>query len=323
MLDKFKRKVDYLRISVTDRCNLRCQYCMPATGMHWFEREDILTYEEIERFVREVAVPLGIRKLRLTGGEPMVRKDLVSLVARLAAIPGIDDLAMTTNGLFLENQARGLKAAGLNRINISMDSLRPERFKEITRGGELARVWQGVEAALEAGLEPVKLNCVVMSGFNEDELSDFVALTLDRPLHVRFIEFMPVGEYELFKQVGYFSSQRMREIITHELVPGSVRGNGPARYWQVPGALGTVGFISQMSHDFCSSCNRIRLTADGKVRHCLLSDHEIDVRQWLRGGEPPAAIQAALEADIQLKAESHEGALRLSGQARTMSQIGG
>ncbi|MDB5100132.1 MAG: molybdenum cofactor biosynthesis protein [Cyanobacteria bacterium RYN_339] len=323
MLDRFKRKVDYLRISVTDRCNLRCQYCMPATGMDWIDRDEILTYEEIERFVREVAVPLGIRKLRLTGGEPMVRKDLAGLIARLAVIPGIDDLALTTNGLFLEQQAQALKLAGLQRINVSMDSLRAERFKEITRGGDLERVWRGVDAAMAVGLTPLKLNVVVMAGFNEDELSDFVGLTLNRPYHVRFIEFMPVGEYELFKQVGYVSSQRMRELITYDLEPTEMTGNGPARYWQVPGALGTVGFISQMSHDFCSSCNRIRLTADGKVRHCLLSDHEIDVRGWLRGGTAPAEIQAALEADIQLKAENHEGALRLSGQSRTMSQIGG
>jgi cyclic pyranopterin phosphate synthase len=323
VLDRFQRKVDYLRISVTDRCNLRCQYCMPAEGMHWQERDEILTYEEIERFVREVGVPLGIRKLRLTGGEPMVRQGLDQLVARLAAIPEIEDLALTTNGLFLEHHARKLKEAGLMRINVSMDSLRPDRFKEITRGGDLSRVWRGIEAAFDAGLAPLKLNCVVMSGFNEDELSDFVALTLERPLHVRFIEFMPVGDFELFKQVGYVSSQAMRDQISQALVPSSVQGNGPARYWQVPGAQGTVGFISQMSHDFCSSCNRIRLTADGKVRHCLLSDHEIDVRAWMRGGVAPAEIQRALNDDIQLKAESHEGAARLTGQGRTMSQIGG
>lgn len=327
MLDRFKRKVSYLRISVTDRCNMRCQYCMPADGMTWFEREDVLSYEEIERFVREVAVPLGITKLRLTGGEPLVRKDLPYLVERLASIPEIEDLALTTNGVFLGAQAKTLASAGLDRINISLDSLRPERFAEITRGAKLDRVLAGVEAALEAGLEPVKLNCVVMSDFNEDELADFVALTLDRPLHVRFIEFMPVGDYELFKRVGYVSSQRMREIIAprYELVPAepTVPGNGPARYWHVPGAKATVGFISQMSHDFCASCNRIRLTADGKVRHCLLSDHEVDVRAWLRGGTAPEAIRAALNEDIQLKAEHHQDAVRLSGQQRTMSQIGG
>jgi len=327
MRDRFKRQVDYLRISVTDRCNMRCQYCMPAEGMTWFEREDILSYEEITRFVQEVAVPLGITKLRLTGGEPLVRRDLHHLVAQLAAIPEIKDIAMTTNGAMLDAQAAGLKAAGLQRINVSMDSLQPERFKAMTRGADLARVWRGIEAAMAAGFAPIKLNCVVMAGFNEDELVDFVRLTLDRPIHVRFIEFMPVGDYALFKDVGYVSSARMRELIQAEFalapIEASEPGNGPARYWQVPGAQATVGFISQMSHDFCASCNRIRLTADGKVRHCLLSDHEIDVRTWLRDHTPPQHIQQALETDIQLKAEQHDVAANLSGNARTMSQIGG
>ena len=327
MLDRFQRKVDYLRISVTDRCNLRCQYCMPAEGMTWIEREEILTYEEIVRFVREVAVPLGITKIRLTGGEPTVRKDLTTLVAELAAIPQIQDLAMTTNGMFLEQQARSFKAAGLHRVNISLDSLVPAKFKELTRGGDLARVLRGVDAALEAALAPVKLNCVVMADVNEDELADFVALTIDRPLHVRFIEFMPVGDYERFNQVGYVSSQAMRDRIAErfELVPATpdVPGNGPARYWRAPGAQATVGFISQMSHDFCASCNRIRLTADGKIRHCLLSDHEIDVRELLRGRIAPEAVQAEIDADLQLKLERHRGVEGIAEHKRTMSQIGG
>lgn len=327
MLDRFQRKVTYLRISVTDRCNMRCQYCMPAAGMTWFERADILTYEEIERFVREVAVPLGITRLRLTGGEPLVRKDLPHLVERLASIPQIEDLALTTNGVFLGAQARTLADAGLKRVNISMDSLQADRFAEITRGAKLDRVWEGVEAAFAAGLSPVKLNCVVMAGFNEDEVADFVALTLDRPLHVRFIEFMPIGDYELFERVGYVSSQAMRERIAERYTLGpdqpDVPGNGPARYWRVPGAQASVGFISQMSHDFCASCNRIRLTADGKVRHCLLSDHEIDVRTLLRDGVAPSAIQTSLNDDIQLKAEHHQGVEGVATHLRTMSQIGG
>jgi cyclic pyranopterin phosphate synthase len=327
MLDRFKRNVDYLRISVTDRCNMRCQYCMPATGMTWYERENILSFEEIERFVKDVAVPLGITKLRLTGGEPLVRKGLPDLVARLAAIPQIEDLALTTNGVFLRAHAKALAAAGLKRVNVSLDSLLPERFKEITRGADIARVWDGIEAALEAGLAPIKINCVVMAGFNEDELADFVSLTIERQLHVRFIEFMPIGDYELFKRVGYVSSHQMRELIAPRFgltpVDAIVPGHGPARYWVADGAKATVGFISQMSHDFCASCNRIRLTADGKVRHCLLSDHEIDVRDWLRGGATPAAIQAALQKDIQSKAEHHTGEDGIATHTRTMSQIGG
>lgn len=327
MLDRFARRVDYLRISVTDRCNLRCEYCMPATGMDWMPREEILSYEEIVRFVSEVAVPLGITKIRLTGGEPMVRQDLTSLVERLAAIPQIEDLAMTTNGMFLAAQAKRFKAAGLKRVNVSIDSLDRTRFRTVTRGGDLERVWAGVEAALEAGLTPLKLNCVVMRGFNEAELADFCRLTIDRPLHVRFIEFMPVGDYERFSELGYVGSAEMRDRIGSELtlepVTPSVPGNGPARYWQVPGALGTVGFISQMSHDFCASCNRIRLTADGKIRHCLLSDHEIDVRELLRANAAADLLQEAIQSDLQLKAERHSGVDGISEHKRTMSQIGG
>lgn len=328
MRDAFSRQVDYLRLSVTDRCNMRCQYCMPAEGMQWFEREDVLTYEEIETFVREVAVPLGIRKIRLTGGEPLVRQDLAVLVSRLAAIAGIEDLALTTNGAMLARHARTLRAAGLRRLNISMDSLDAGRFKEITRGGDLAGVWRGVEAALEAGFEPVKLNVVVMRGFNEDELADFVALTAERPLHVRFIEFMPVGDYALFERVGYVGTAEMQAHIAPRfaLEPvkrGALVGHGPARYWRIPGAPGTVGFISQMSHDFCEACNRVRLTADGRLRHCLLSDHELDVRALLRAGTPAGDIRAAIEADLQLKLERHRGADGITGHARTMSQIGG
>lgn len=327
MLDRFSRHVDYLRISVTDRCNLRCQYCMPPEGMHWFPREEILSYEEITRFVREVAVPLGITKLRLTGGEPMVRQDLTALIAQLAEIPEIRDVALTTNGMFLARQARALKAAGLSRINVSLDSLRPERFAEITRGGDLARVLAGVDAAIEAGLTPVKLNCVVMAGLNEDELVNFVRLTIERPLTVRFIEFMPVGDHALFERVGYVSSEAMRAAIAPHLAltpdEKAGPGNGPARYWRVPGAPGQVGFISQMSHDFCASCNRIRLTADGRIRHCLLSDHEIDVRTLLRDGTPAETIRAAIAADLQLKAEHHSGVAGIAEHRRSMSQIGG
>lgn len=328
MRDAFGRTVDYLRISVTDRCNMRCQYCMPAEGMHWFEREDLLTFEEIVAFVREVAVPVGIRKLRLTGGEPLVRRELPLLAGALSAIPGIEDLALTTNGVLLPAQAQALRQAGVQRVNISLDSLQPARFSAITRGGDWARVWQGIEAAESAGFAPLKLNCVVMRGFNEDELADFVDLTVTRGLHVRFIEFMPVGDYALFKELGYVPTAEMLTRIQarHDLRPLSEKrfaGNGPARYWQVPGAPGTVGFISQMSHDFCSACNRVRLTSDGKFRHCLLSDHEIDVKGLLRAGVTPAEIQATITADLQRKLERHQGVEGISGAARTMSQIGG
>lgn len=328
MRDAFGRSVDYLRISVTDRCNMRCQYCMPAAGMHWFEREDLLSFNEIVTFVRDVAVPVGIRKLRLTGGEPLVRRDLPLLAAELSAIPGIEDLSLTTNGVLLPSQAEALRAAGVQRVNISLDSLQPARFSSMTRGGDWARVWGGIEAAEITGFAPIKLNCVVMRGFNEDELADFVGLTLTRSLHVRFIEFMPVGDYALFKELGYVPTSEMLARIQsrHALKPlpeKRVTGNGPARYWQVPGALGTVGFISQMSHDFCAACNRVRLTSDGKFRHCLLSDHEIDIKTLLRSGVTSVEIQAAIAADLQGKLERHQGVEGISGAARTMSQIGG
>lgn len=328
MQDAFGRRVDYLRISVTDRCNMRCHYCMPEAGLPFFDREDVLTYAEIVAFVREVAVPLGVTRLRLTGGEPLVRRDLHLLAARLAQLPAIQDLALTTNGVLLASQAEALRQAGVTRLNVSLDSLRPERFRHITRGAELARVWAGLEAAEAAGFAPLKLNCVVMRGFNEDEVADFAALTLEHPWHVRFIEFMPVGDHALFEQVGYVPTEevqaRIRARFTLEpLARPDVPGHGPARYWRIPGAMGSVGFISQMSHDFCEACNRVRLTSDGRLRHCLLSDHELDVRSLLRGGVDPGAIREAIVADLQLKLERHQGAAGIASHRRSMSQVGG
>lgn len=296
--------------------------------MHFFDGEDLLSYAEIATFVREVAVPLGVTRLRLTGGEPLVRPDLASLAADLAAIPAITDLALTTNGVLLASQARGLRAAGVQRLNVSVDSLDADRYRAITRGADLARAWAGLEAAQSAGFDPIKLNCVVMRGFNEDEVADFVALTVERPWHVRFIEFMPIGDHDLFTEVGYVPTLETQARIGERfrlqpLAERSFAGNGPARYWQVPGARGTVGFISQMSHDFCEACNRIRLTSDGRLRHCLLSDHELDIRAMLRGGASPAALREAIVADLQHKLERHRGVEGIAGHVRTMSQIGG
>lgn len=327
MLDRFSRRIDYLRISVTDRCNLRCQYCMPESRAPWFEREDLLTFEEIERVVREVFVPMGVRKIRLTGGEPLLRRDLYRLVGMLRSLPEIQDIALSTNAVLLHEQGPALKMAGLDRVNISLDTLDPDRFRELTRGGDLGRVLKGLERALELGFHPIKLNCVVMPGFNQDELARLAALTIDRPLHVRFIEFMPVGDRSLYQAKGTFGVDEILAVLRGHYaiseVPGSERpkGNGPARYWSVAGALGTVGVIHPMSRHFCDTCNRFRLTADGRVKSCLLVSSERDLKEALRAGADTATLREIVRQALDLKPEWHEMGKEI--QDLTMSQIGG
>ncbi|MEA3345258.1 MAG: GTP 3',8-cyclase MoaA, partial [Chloroflexota bacterium] len=285
LIDRYGRAITYLRISVTDRCNLRCVYCMPAEGIHLRSHEEILRYEEIVRIVR-VAVGMGIRFVRLTGGEPLVRKELVKLVRMLRAIPGLEELSMTTNGTLLADHAQALAEAGLDRVNISLDSLRPERFHRITRLGNLSDVLKGIEAAERAGLVPLKLNTVVMRGLNDDEVVELARLTLEHGWHVRFIEPMPVGSRTLWDGIRYVPGSEVRDRIEEAL--GSLRstqgpkGHGPARNFKLPRSLGTVGFITPWSENFCASCNRMRLTADGRIRPCLLSDIEVDLRGPLR-----------------------------------------
>lgn len=326
MLDPFRRRIDYLRISVTDRCNLRCHYCMPAEGKAWMDRDDLLSYEEIAELVARVFVPLGVTKIRLTGGEPLLRRDLARLVAMLRRLPEIQDLSLTTNALFLADQAAGLAAAGLDRVNISLDSLDPERFRQITRGGDVAKVLRGLDRALEVGLEPIKLNTVVLPGVNDDrDLVELAELTLRLPVHVRFIEFMPVGDRALFQASHVVTAEAMRARIgaRYELVPASEgpAGNGPAHYWRLPGALGTVGFINPMSRHFCDTCNRFRLTADGRVKACLLKQSELSLRDLLRSAGSDAALQERVFAALALKPEWHENGVEV--QELTMSQIGG
>ena len=326
LTDAFRRPITYLRISVTDRCNLRCTYCMPEAGLPWIPKPDILTFEEIERVVR-AAASVGVRSIRLTGGEPLVRRDLVELVARLAAIEGISDIALSTNGLLLAEHAAALAAAGLRRVNVSLDSLRPGRFEAIARRPGLERVLAGIEAAIEAGLAPLKLNCVVMRGQNDDELADFAALTRERPVFVRFIELMPVVENAAGQRDAYVSAdeilERVRAIGRIEPSPGP-GGNGPARYFAFPGARGAVGVISPLSHDYCETCNRVRLTADGRLRLCLFGDHEIDLRGPLRAGAERADLAALFAGGMLIKPERHH--LRLgeaASQMRAFSEIGG
>jgi len=325
-LDAFNRPISYLRVSVTDRCNLRCIYCMPAEGVPWRPHEEILSYEEIETVVR-AAASLGITKVRLTGGEPLVRKGLVDLVAMIASIPGIDDLAMTTNGTLLARHAEELKAAGLKRVNVSLDSLWPERFRRITRLGELSDTLEGIAAAKEAGLVPVKVNTVVIRGLNDDEVVDFARLTVEGDWHVRFIEVMPLGDNAEWAGNGYVPMDEVRGRIERELgelIPAKLAvGSGPARYYRLPGARGTIGFITPISKHFCYQCNRLRLTADGHLRPCLLSDYEIDLRTPLRQGATIEEIKCLIVEAVRAKPERHHLSEGILPHERTMSEIGG
>jgi GTP 3',8-cyclase len=350
LTDPFGRTIDYLRVSVTDRCNFRCVYCMPEHGFPATPKDEHLRYEEVVRLVR-VAVNLGITKVRLTGGEPLLRKDLPEMVTEIAALPGVRDLSCTTNGFLLEEQAELLRSAGLTRINVSLDSLDPNRFTEVARRGSLDRVLRGIDAAERAGLRPLKINCVLMKGVNEDEVVDFARLTLARPIHVRFIELMPM-RWNLDESAGYqekpgllqlrscggdmLSDAQMRRMFLSaeeaknriesalgDLGPAEVPTNGPARTYRLEGATGTVGFISQITSDFCSKCNRLRLTHDGFLRPCLMSDGEMDLRTPLRLGATDDELRELFRAVVAAKPERHYLAEGQKVVGRGMSQIGG
>jgi len=322
--DSFQRPINYLRISVTDRCNLRCVYCMPARGVTLLSHDDILTYEEIATVAR-AAAELGINKLRLTGGEPLVRLGLTDLVRMLAGIEGIDDISLTTNGTLLGRYADGLKKAGLKRVNISLDTLREDRFKEITGTAELGDVLAGIEAARSAGLNPVKLNMVVMSGINDDEVADFAAKTIDEEWHVRFIEYMPLGGISPPHSHPIPIAEMMKRLEPlGELQPCLPdAGNGPAKYFRFPKARGTVGFITPVSEHFCFRCNRLRLTADGRLRPCLLAEDEIDLRGPLRGGASLAELKRLISAAAADKPLRHGLMEGRPPQDRPMTQVGG
>ncbi len=326
-LDAYNRPISYLRISITDRCNLRCVYCMPPQGIAWRPHEEILRYEEIETVVRAGA-ELGISKIRLTGGEPLVRPGVIDLVRMLARVPGVDDLTMTTNGILLARYADELAAAGLHRVNVSLDTLDPERFHAITRLGRLEDVLAGLEAAQRAGLEPVKINTVVMRGMNDDEVVDLARQTVEAGWNLRFIEVMPVG--------NGLSGDWREQMVTAQEIRAQVEealgkleparmsaGNGPARYYRLPGARGTLGFITPISEHFCYHCNRLRLTADGQLRPCLLSDAEIDLRTPLRRGAGVAEIKELLLHGIAVKPLEHHLDLWEKPEKRVMSEIGG
>jgi GTP 3',8-cyclase len=323
LVDSYGRKIEYLRISVTDRCNFRCLYCMPLAGLQWLPKEEILSYEEIASVVRQLA-PLGLRRIRITGGEPTIRPQLERLIAMVREIPEIEDIALSTNGLRLAELAPTLKCAGLDRVNMSADSLRRERIREIARRNVDFDPIAAATAAEDAGLSPVKINVVVMRGINDDEIADFARLTLDHPWHVRFIELMPVGEMRdvTWDHVVPMDEVlcRLKEISGVHPCASPARGNGPARYYRLDGALGTIGLITPLSHTYCASCNRVRLTADGRLRTCLFGEHEVNLRQPLRDGLP---LEPFFRTALAGKPKEHELLRMRVGGLRALSQIGG
>lgn len=377
LIDSYDRVIDYLRVSVTDRCNFRCVYCMPEEGAPVAPASNILDADEIVRVV-SIAASLGMSKIRLTGGEPLVRKDIVELVRRIAALPDVAELSMTTNGFLLAPLACQITKCGLTRINISLDTLRADRFHRLARRGNLGQTLAGIDAALAAGLIPVKLNCVVMRGWNEDEVADFAAWTLEQPVDVRFIELMPINwstgddsiatlpvqigngvsvgsenirlyansDLNTFRQSfhgvtivaphGQLDASEMRKAFVStdetrslvearhgQLEPASVQTNGPARTFRIPGAVGTVGFISQITNDMCVDCNRLRLTADGQLRPCLMADGEVDLRSLLRNGASDREIAEMFRITVLHKPKEHRLEDGLAPTGRNMSQLGG
>jgi GTP 3',8-cyclase len=329
--DSFNREINYLRISVTDRCNLRCVYCMPLEGLRFLPNPELLTPLEIERVVR-AAVSVGFRKFRLTGGEPTLRLDLLEIVERIAGVDGVGDLALTTNALLMTKLARPLKAAGLSRINVHLDSLNPETVERQMRWGTFDRIWEGVMASEAAGLTPIKLNSVVAAGYNEGDVVELARLTLERDWHVRFIELMPLGggECASLSIKRYVSNIETRRRIEAVLGPMSeIATDNPsdeARNYAVPNARGVIGFISPVSEPYCGTCNRMRLTADGKFHLCLLNDNELDVRKALRSGNGDGSLDAVakiLERAVAGKPTGHHLLEGRSTQDRSMYQIGG
>jgi cyclic pyranopterin phosphate synthase len=325
--------IDYLRISLIDRCNFQCQYCMPeGADLIYALQQDWLTRAELRTLLQQVFIPVGFTRFRLTGGEPLLRPDVVDIVDDIAHLPQTQDLAMTTNAFLLAQKAEALWQAGLRRLNISLDSLDPDTFQSIIGGRGKSRwhdVWAGIQAAHRVGFAPLKLNVVVIPGVNDGEILDLAALTLDRAWHVRFIEFMPIGNSDLFQHRGWIPSEELRQRIRDRwgLVESSVRGNGPADIFQIPGAQGTLGFISQMSECFCDRCNRMRLSADGWLRPCLLNETgQINLREQLRSGVALADMRAQVAELVGAKPDINFK-MRESGTtgaySRTMSQIGG
>ncbi|MGK7887561.1 MAG: GTP 3',8-cyclase MoaA [Crocosphaera sp.] len=327
-------RVDYLRISLIDRCNFRCQYCMPeGAELDYILRQELLTHDEIITLLKEVFIPLGFSKFRLTGGEPLLRPGIVDLVEDIASLSATEDLSLTTNGFLLSSLAKDLYEAGLKRINISLDSLDPDTFKTII-GHKKSSVWQqtwsGIQTAYEVGFDPLKLNVVVIPGVNESEIEALAELSIDKNWHIRFIEFMPIGNPELFSNRTWVPSEEIREKIRQKwgLIESNIKGNGPADVFKISGAKGTLGFISQMSECFCDRCNRMRLSADGLLRPCLLNETgQIDLKNLLRKGTKTIEIKEKVAHLLSIKPEinykQRESGNDTGIYNRTMSQIGG
>ena len=326
MIDQFGRRVEYLRVSVTDKCNLRCIYCMPLEGLTWLKRDELLNYEEIETVIRTMA-GMGLRRVRITGGEPLIRRDLPDLIRKISAIPEIEDLSLSTNAVLLADQAQDLRDAGIQRLNISLDSLQQDRVDEIARRpGSFPKIFEGLEAAARVGFAPIKVNVVLIRGRNDDEIEDFARITKERPWHVRFIEMMPTGSNLDLSANSFISCQealtRVRAIDQLEPVDGPF-GNGPADYYRFPDAPGTVGVITPMSHNYCHRCNRMRLTAAGQLRPCLFGEIETNLRDHLRAGRD---LRPLIEETLQIKPERHylvQGSEIGSGGLVALSQTGG
>ena len=326
MLDNNRRTINYLRLSVTDRCNLRCIYCMPEEGVSFIPHGEILTYEEMLRIIR-LSVQLGIRKVRLTGGEPLVRKGIIPFIKKLGEIGQLKEIALTTNGVLLEKFARELRKCGICRINVSMDTLKRERFRQITRMDFFDQVWKGIEAAEAAGLAPIKINVVAMRGVNDDEVVDFARLTYKKPYHVRFIELMPVGKTNTGTAEKFLPTE---EILEQICTLGPVRPvdsgplDGPARRYVLEGAKGEIGLIGALSHHFCETCNRLRLTSDGRLRGCLFSDQETDIKTPLRQGRNDPHLLELITNTILDKPENHgQDTCNPRKCVRPMNSIGG
>jgi GTP 3',8-cyclase len=326
--DSFQRPINYLRVSVTDRCNLRCVYCMPEDGVPWISHTNILSYEEFLTIIRAGA-EMGITRVRITGGEPLVRLGIVNFIRMIARIPGMEDISMTTNGIYLSGYAAELKEAGLHRVNVSLDTLNPEKFKKICRGSgesaDLTKVLEGIEAARKVGLNPVKINMVVMAGQNDDEILDFARKTINEEWHVRFIELMPYTGHDGQTPIGLTAHDIKKRLDPlGKMEPYKhTRGNGPAKYYRFPEARGTVGFITAISEHFCFSCNRLRLTADGKLRPCLMSETMIDLREPLRSGISSDKLKDLIKQAVNAKPLGHHLVEGKRPNDRPFCQVGG